>query len=83
MPIYNFSEYIKIIRPIPDNWPKDIYGIPYVKKTNIDISNINNGKWLISLNNAASNKKIKIAKSFIVLCTTKFYLNYLMTQLKC
>lgn len=62
MPIYNFSEYIKIIRPVPDNWPKDIYGIPYIKKSNIDISNINNGKWLISLNNAPSNAKNKNCK---------------------
>ncbi len=63
MPKYNKKEFTKLIRPIPKNWPKDKYGIPYVKKSNIDISNLNNGKWLISIGNISlkdekSNNKI-------------------------
>lgn len=67
MPVYNNKDYIKIMRPIPKNWPKDIEGIPFVKKSEIDISNINNGKWLISISNitgSAKNLEKKIAQCF-------------------
>lgn len=67
MPVYDNSEYIKIMRPIPKGWKVDKYGIPYVKKSEIDISNLNNGKWLVSLSNASiddKNSKKKIIQSF-------------------
>ena len=67
MPIYNYKDFIKILRPIPVNWPKDIEGIPFVKKSDIDISYINNGIWLISISNInKSTKKLneKICHSF-------------------
>lgn len=57
MPIYDNKNYIKIMRPIPNNWPKDIEGIPFIKKSKIDISDINNGKWLISISNINSSAK--------------------------
>lgn len=62
MPIYDNKTYIKIMRPIPKDWPLDIEGIPFVKKNAIDISNLNNGKWLISITNAYSNDKNKTKK---------------------
>ncbi len=67
MPTYNNRDYIKIIRPIPNGWPKDIEGIPFVKKSDVDISDINNGKWLISvsnINNKSKNLGRKIAHCF-------------------
>ena len=67
MPKYNIKEYINLVRPIPQNWPVDKYGIPFVKRSEIDISNLNNGKWLINIENASSNDKnanIKIVHSF-------------------
>lgn len=68
MPIYNNEDYIKVMRPIPKDWPLDIFGIPFVKKSSIDISKINNGLWLINFENAkatdhnASNKIIHFFK---------------------
>ncbi len=66
MPIYNSKEYIKIMRPIPSNWPTDIYGIPFVKKSRIDISNLKNGKWLINISNV--NNKAKYLENKINHC---------------
>lgn len=57
MPKYKSLEFVKIMRPIPDNWPTDKYDIPYIKKSNIDISNLNNGKWLINIESASINDK--------------------------
>lgn len=57
MPTYSNKDYVKILRPIPRNWPKDIEGIPFIKKSTIDISGINNGKWLISVSNINRNSK--------------------------
>lgn len=57
MPIYNNENFVKIMRPIPKDRPRGIEGIPYVKKSKIDISDINNGKWLINLNNIYSGDK--------------------------
>lgn len=57
MPIYKNEDYIRLMRPIPDNWPLDVEGIPFVKKSDIDISNLDNGKWLISISNTYSNDK--------------------------
>lgn len=74
MPIYDNENYIKVMRPIPSNWPLDIFGIPFVKKSNIDISKINNGIWLINLKNAnASDKNAnkKIIHSFKYDCSLK------------
>lgn len=57
MPIYDNENYVKIMRPIPNDWPLDIFGIPFIKKTNIDISMVNNGIWLINLENAKASDK--------------------------
>ena len=66
MPTYSNRDYVKIIRPIPSGWPKDIEGIPFVKKSTLDISDINNGKWLISVSNI--NKKTKNLSRKIAHC---------------
>ncbi len=57
MPIYNNNNYVKVMRPIPEGWPLDIDGIPFVKKSDIDITNMENGKWLINLSNTYTNDK--------------------------
>ncbi|MCR4660690.1 MAG: DUF4417 domain-containing protein [Clostridia bacterium] len=62
MPIYKNKEYIKLMRPIPSNWPLDIEGIPYVRKSIIDIKNLNNGKWMINISNAQENDKYAYRK---------------------
>lgn len=32
MPKYSNLDYVKLIRPLPINWPFDEYGIPFIKK---------------------------------------------------
>lgn len=64
MPKYSGLDYIKLMRPIPENWPKDKFGIPFIKKTDINISNLNNGKWLINIESASF--KDKNAKNKII-----------------
>ena len=67
MPKYNYDDYIKLMRPIPNNFTMDKYGIPYIKKYDIDISNVNNGKWLINIENtnkSDKNAKVKIVHNF-------------------
>lgn len=51
MPIYENSEYIRIKRPLPDFVDRDQFDIPYIEPDQLDISDINNGKWLVSMNN--------------------------------
>lgn len=55
MPVYENVEYVRIVHPLPKYVDRDVYGIPFVEIDAIDISNLNNGKWLINLNNASSN----------------------------
>ena len=64
---YNRKDYINLIRPIPKYWRTDIYGIPFVKRNDIDITYLNNGKFLISVNNVSfkdNNKTNKIVHCF-------------------
>lgn len=51
MPIYDDKEYIRIIRPLPGFWERDILDIPYVEPEIIDLSKVNNGIWLTGANN--------------------------------
>ncbi len=44
------ENYIKLMRLLPKDWPKDIYGIPFVKKSIIDISNMDEEKLLEWMN---------------------------------
>lgn len=62
MPKYNNTDYIKLMRPIPKYWPIDEEGIPYIKKSDINISNLNNGLWLCSITNASIKDKNKSKK---------------------
>ena len=67
MPTYSNRDYVKLMRPIPSGWPKDTEGIPFVRKSALDISDLNNGKWLISvanINKTAKNLGRKIAHCF-------------------
>ena len=57
MPIYNYHEYVNVMRPLPENQKYDIYGIPFILKQNIDISDLNNGKWLINPHNLKKDDK--------------------------
>lgn len=55
MPDYQFEDYIKVMRPLPKDSKFDIFEIPFIEKHNIDISKINNGTSLVSLNNSKEN----------------------------
>lgn len=64
---YVNRDYIKIARPLPSYVKRDIYDIPYIENDDIDISDINNGKWLIKPNNMSPKDKFasrKIVHSF-------------------
>lgn len=52
MPVYSNLEYVRIARPLPKYVERDNYGIPFVEADPIDISNLNNGKWLVNLDHA-------------------------------
>lgn len=67
MPIYNYSDYIKVMRRLPPSWPKDIFGIPVIKKQSLPISLIGTSLFLTGLNNVSKrdkNSKNKIIHSF-------------------
>lgn len=68
MPLYNNQDYVKIMRPLAENQKYDIYDIPFIKKQNIDIKDLNNGKWLINPHNLKKDDKKanrKIVHSFL------------------
>lgn len=54
MPVYKNLEYVRIVHPLPKYVERDIFGIPFVEADSIDISNMNNGKWLINLDHAGN-----------------------------
>ena len=60
--IYKRKDYINLMRPIPTYWKRDIYGIPFIKRNDFDISYLNNGKFLISPNNISIKDKNKYNK---------------------
>lgn len=67
MPVYNNKEYIKIMRPLPNFVERDVFDIPVINATPIDISEMNNGMWLINMKNVSSKDKNagkKIVHSF-------------------
>ncbi|MBP5492754.1 MAG: DUF4417 domain-containing protein [Clostridiales bacterium] len=66
MPTYNNLEYIRVMRQLPSFVKRDIYNIPFIEKDDIDISALNNGKWLINLKNCTS--RDKNAQNKIVHC---------------
>lgn len=84
MPLYNNHDYVNIMRPLPDNYKCDIYGIPFIKKQDIDIVNINNGKWLINPHNLKKDDKkanVKIVHSFLFDKDLNRYYNNIWTYL--
>ena len=67
MPCYSNDEYVSLMRPIPRYWKRDLFGIPTIKKSDIDITKLNNGLWLTAINNTSledKNKRYKIVHSF-------------------
>lgn len=67
MPVYNNTEYIRIMRPLPEYVKRDLYGIPVIEPVPIDISAMNNGLWLINMKNISAKDKYpdkKIVHSF-------------------
>ena len=62
------------MRPLPNYIKRDIYGIPYIEKQNIDIRGLNNTKWLINLKNVRTsdrNADRKIGRITILLSIFK------------
>ena len=57
MTIYDYSEYIKVMRPIPGGWKRDIFGIPVIKKINIDLALLKTKIQLVSLSNISLGDK--------------------------
>ena len=64
MPTYSNTEYLRIIRPLPSYVERDFMDIPVIRPEKFDISDINNGKWLINLKNTKPSDRL--AKSKIV-----------------
>ena len=62
MPVYKNLDYVRIVHPLPQYVERDIYGIPFVEGDSIDISDMNNGKWLINLDHAGSKDKYAYRK---------------------
>lgn len=48
MPIYKNSDYVSVVRPLPNDWPKDRFGIPFIKKEPLEISRMNTNLFLIN-----------------------------------
>ncbi|MBO4214304.1 MAG: DUF4417 domain-containing protein [Lachnospiraceae bacterium] len=57
MPVYKNKDYVSLIEPLPSYVEVDISGIPFIEKDDIDISNLNNGKWLIKGSNCKKSDK--------------------------
>lgn len=67
MPIYKNSDYVSIVRPLPNDWPKDHFGIPFIKKEPLEISRMNTNLFLFNPKNISlkdKNANIKIIHSF-------------------
>lgn len=67
LPIYNNTDYIKIMRPLPKYVDRDIFDIPYIEVDDINITGLNNTQWLINMKNARTddiNAGKKIVHSF-------------------
>lgn len=79
MPVYDFKNYIKVVRPVPKNWPKGMFGIPFIKKSNVDLSLMNTKIKLVSLSNVSAkdkHAKDKIVQPFKFDCDLeRFYKN--------
>lgn len=67
MPVYDNKTYTKLMRPLPNFIERDIYNIPVMEPCKINISQMNNGLWLINMKNLSSKDKhpeSKIVHSF-------------------
>lgn len=67
MPIYGNEEYLRVMRRLPKYIERDIFDIPFIEKDEIDISDLNNGKWLITMKNLSTKdtrSESKIVHSF-------------------
>ncbi len=57
MPVYPHEEYLAVLKILPDFVEYDANGIPFIEPDEVDISQINNGLWLINYKNVSSQKK--------------------------
>lgn len=67
MPFYSNKDYIRLMRPLPQCVARDIYDIPYIEAQEIDLSALNNEKWLVNMKNAKAtdtNASRKIVHAF-------------------
>lgn len=67
MPNYKYKDFINLIRPLPKNVKRGIFGIPFIENQSIDIKRLNNGLELINMNNISKkdiNAHNKIIHSF-------------------
>ena len=67
MPTYNNNNYMRLMRPLPKYVERDIFEIPFIEADKIDITGLNNTRWLINMKNAKSTDKNadkKIVHSF-------------------
>lgn len=68
MPVYEYKDYLRVMKPLPDYVDRDSYGIPYIEANEIDVSDLNNGKWLINMKNVSTNDKNSFRKIVHSLC---------------
>ena len=68
MPVYSNKEFVNIVHPEPDNWDRDMLGIPFIEKEELNISNVGSKLFLINPNNVSAkdaDKERKIIHSFV------------------
>lgn len=67
MPTYQYKEYLRIMRPLPAFVKRRDYKIPVIEADYIDISEMNNGLWLVNMKNVSpkdKNARHKIVHAF-------------------
>ena len=67
MTLYDNRTFVSVCRPEPNNWDKDICGIPFIEKETLPISLIGSKLFLINPNNVSRNdmdKSREIVHSF-------------------
>lgn len=68
MPIYSNLEYLRVVRPEPESWGKDVLDIPFIEKEELPISLMESELFLINPHNISASdpdKKRKIVHSFL------------------
>lgn len=79
MPFYTCKEYIQIMRPLPSYVERDIYDIPFIESQPIDLSALNNEKWLINMKNAKPDDIHADKKLFTHFVMITFFAEHIIT----